>query len=182
VALQKLGAIPITALPQHRYRELEQFARLSEAVACVVPGRAKDVDFRQIVDRVRASAPTLRLAVIDGVASEGFLSLADLLDREPTATTADLDTIAIDPDDPAVFQLSGGTTGIPKLIPAPTTTTPSTPAWRCRCATSGTATPCSTCCRSPTTSPWRARGCKGSGSRAPGWWCTRPPAARRCSR
>ena len=117
VALQKLGAIPIMALPQHRYRELEQFARLSEAVACVVPGRAKDVDFRQIVDRVRASAPTLRLAVIDGVASEGFLSLADLLDREPTATTADLDAIAIDPDDPAVFQLSGGTTGIPKLIP-----------------------------------------------------------------
>jgi 2,3-dihydroxybenzoate-AMP ligase len=28
-----------------------------------------------------------------------------------------LETIAIDPEDPAVFQLSGGTTGIPKLIP-----------------------------------------------------------------
>lgn len=117
VALQKLGAVPIMALPQHRHREIEQFARLSDAVACVVPDRAKDADFREIVDRVRATAPALRLAIVDGVASEGFLSLHDLLDREPQVTAADLAAIVIDPDDPAVFQLSGGTTGIPKLIP-----------------------------------------------------------------
>ena len=113
-ALQKLGAIPIMALPQHRYRELEQFARLSDAVAVVVPGRAKDADFRDIVRRVRTTAPALRLAIVDGEASEGFVSLPDLLEREPVA---ELPAVAIDPDDPAVFQLSGGTTGIPKLIP-----------------------------------------------------------------
>jgi 2,3-dihydroxybenzoate-AMP ligase len=117
VALQKIGAIPIMALPQHRYRELEQFARLSDAVACVVPRRVKDADFRDIVERVRASAPWLRLAIVDGPATPGFLSLGDLLDREPVATAGDLAAVAIDPDDPAVFQLSGGTTGIPKLIP-----------------------------------------------------------------
>ena len=117
VALQKLGAIPIMALPQHRYREIEQFARLSEAVACVVPDRAKDADFREIVSRVRAKAPSLRIAIVDGPASDGFLSLRDLLERDPTATAEDLAAIVIDPDDPAVFQLSGGTTGIPKLIP-----------------------------------------------------------------
>jgi 2,3-dihydroxybenzoate-AMP ligase len=117
VALQKIGAIPILALPQHRYRELEQFARLSEAVACVVPDKAKDADFREIVDRVRATAPSLRLAMVDGPASEGFLSLRDLLDAEPTTSAAELAAIAIDPDDPAVFLLSGGTTGVPKLIP-----------------------------------------------------------------
>jgi 2,3-dihydroxybenzoate-AMP ligase len=117
LALQKIGAVPIMALPQHRYREIEQFARLSDAVACVVPDRAKDTDFREIVDRVRATAPAVRLAIVDGPESEGFLSLRALLDREPTVTAADLDAIVIDPDDPAVFQLSGGTTGIPKLIP-----------------------------------------------------------------
>src|SRR5262249_21896355 len=31
--------------------------------------------------------------------------------------TRELDGIVIDPDDPCVFQLSGGTTGVPKLIP-----------------------------------------------------------------
>jgi 2,3-dihydroxybenzoate-AMP ligase len=117
LALQKLGAIPIMALPLHRYREIEQFARLSDAVACVVPDRAKDADFREIVDRVRTTAPSLRLAIVDGPASDGFLSLRDLMDREPTATADDLAAIEIDPDDPAVFQVSGGTTGIPKLIP-----------------------------------------------------------------
>ena len=117
VALQKLGAIPIMALPQHRYREMEQFARLAEAVACVVPDRAKDADFREIVTRVRDTAPSLRLAIVDGPASDGFLSLRDLLEKEPETTAADLAAIDIDPDDPAVFQLSGGTTGIPKLIP-----------------------------------------------------------------
>ena len=117
LALQKIGAVPIMALPQHRYREIEQFARLSDAVACVVPDRAKDSDFREIVDRVRATAPAVRLAIVDGPESEGFLSLGALLERESTATAADLAAIVIDPDDPAVFQLSGGTTGIPKLIP-----------------------------------------------------------------
>ncbi|HEY9378559.1 MAG TPA: AMP-binding protein [Jiangellaceae bacterium] len=117
LALQKIGAIPIMALPQHRFRELEQFARLSEAAACVVPERAKDADFREIVDRVRATAPSLRLAIVDGPGSQGFLALRELLDREPVTTPADLARIEIDPDDPAVFQLSGGTTGIPKLIP-----------------------------------------------------------------
>jgi 2,3-dihydroxybenzoate-AMP ligase len=117
VALQMLGAVPIMALPQHRYREVEQFVRLAGAVACVVPRRAKDADFREIVTRVRRTAPTLRLAVVDGPASEGFLSLGELVEREPAATSAEVTRTAIDPDDPAVFQLSGGTTGIPKLIP-----------------------------------------------------------------
>ena len=117
VALQKLGAVPIMALPQHRYREMEQFARLAEAVACVVPDRAKDADFRDIVTRVRTTAPSLRLAIVDGPASDGFRSLRELLEREAESTAADLAAIRIDPDDPAVFQLSGGTTGIPKLIP-----------------------------------------------------------------
>jgi 2,3-dihydroxybenzoate-AMP ligase len=117
VALQQLGAIPIMALPQHRYREIEQFARLAEAVACVVPGRAKDADFREIITRVRRTVPGVRLALVDGPAPDGFRSLRELIDREPVASTADLAAITIDPDDPAVFQLSGGTTGIPKLIP-----------------------------------------------------------------
>ena len=117
VALQRIGAIPIMALPQHRYREMEQFARLAEAVACVVPDRARDADFREIVTRVRDTAPSVKLAIVDGPASSGFLSLADLLDSEPETTAAELAAIRIEPDDPAVFQLSGGTTGIPKLIP-----------------------------------------------------------------
>ena len=117
LALQKLGAIPIMALRQHRYRELEQFVRLSGAVACVTPVRTGDIDHPGIVTRVQAESPWLRLKIVDGEAPDGFVALADLLAATPEASDADVRALRIDPDDPAVFQLSGGTTGIPKLIP-----------------------------------------------------------------
>ena len=44
-------------------------------------------------------------------------AIAELIERAPSRPASDLTAIKIDPTDPAVFQLSGGTTGIPKLIP-----------------------------------------------------------------
>jgi 2,3-dihydroxybenzoate-AMP ligase len=116
-ALQKIGCIPIMALPAHRYREMNQFAGLSGAAACVTPDRARDYDFRESVARMRHAHATLRLGIILGDAPPGFLSLRELIERPPRNQASDLDAIVIDPEDPAVFQLSGGTTGVPKLIP-----------------------------------------------------------------
>ncbi len=122
-ALQRIGAIPIMALPSHRYRELRQFTALSSAVAAAAPARVKDANFDEIHRRVRADNPQLRLSILQGgppEPAEGYISLEQLHERQPTQhTAADLERIAgqIDPDAPAVFQLSGGTTGVPKLIP-----------------------------------------------------------------
>ncbi|HEX9788511.1 MAG TPA: AMP-binding protein, partial [Candidatus Binatia bacterium] len=116
-ALQKIGCMPIMALPTHRYREMSQFTELSGAVACATPDRARDFDYRDLVARIRQANPALRFGLILCDAPPGFLSLQALIERPSRSTPADLQTIAIDPDDPAVFQLSGGTTGIPKLIP-----------------------------------------------------------------
>ena len=52
-ALQKIGCIPIMALPTHRYREMSQFVELSGAVACVTLDRSKDFDYRDLVSRIR---------------------------------------------------------------------------------------------------------------------------------
>jgi 2,3-dihydroxybenzoate-AMP ligase len=116
-ALQKIGCIPILALPSHRYREMSQFAKISGAVACATSDRAKDFDYRGLVDRLRQANPALRLGIILGETPANFLSLSELVERPSRRTAADLQKISIDPEDPAVFQLSGGTTGIPKLIP-----------------------------------------------------------------
>src|SRR5499427_9663042 len=122
-ALQRIGAIPIMALPSHRYRELRQFTGLSGAVAAATPARAGDADFDVLHRRVRADNQNLRLSILQGgppEPAEGYISLEQLHERQPTQhTTADLERIAgqIDPDAPAVMQLSGGTTGVPKLIP-----------------------------------------------------------------
>jgi 2,3-dihydroxybenzoate-AMP ligase len=116
-ALQKIGCIPIMALPTHRYREMSQFAELSGAVACVAPDRSKDFDYCALVSRIRQANPTLRFGIILGDAPSGFLSLKDLVERPSRNNRDDIKHLSIDPEDPAVFQLSGGTTGIPKLIP-----------------------------------------------------------------
>lgn len=131
IALQHIGAVPIMALPSHRFREVEQFVRLSGAVALATPASTKDADFRSIFTRVRAEQPSLRLHILQGTeADTGAAGLADAAEpvtvrleelhaRTPQATNSALRalTAGIDAEDPAVFQLSGGTTGIPKLIP-----------------------------------------------------------------
>ncbi|HET8563398.1 MAG TPA: AMP-binding protein, partial [Candidatus Binatia bacterium] len=116
-ALQKIGCIPIMALPTHRYREVSQFVELSGAVACAAPDRVRDFDYRDLIRRIRAASKTLRLGIILGHAPEGFLSLTDLIRRQSKRAPQELENITIDPEDPALFQLSGGTTGIAKLIP-----------------------------------------------------------------
>ena len=116
-ALQKIGCIPIAALVTHRFLEVSQFVRLSGATTCVVPDRVGDFDFREMVERVRAESTTLKFGIVLGEPNPGFASLGELIARKPTRSPEELRRIRIDPCDPAVFQLSGGTTGIPKLIP-----------------------------------------------------------------
>jgi 2,3-dihydroxybenzoate-AMP ligase len=116
-ALQKIGCIPIMTLPIHRFREVSQFVQLSGAVACAASDRAKEFDYREMIRRIRDTSKTLRLGLILGDAPPGFLSLTDLIERPSKRSPEELKQIVIDPEDPALFQLSGGTTGIPKLIP-----------------------------------------------------------------
>ncbi|MGW1786063.1 (2,3-dihydroxybenzoyl)adenylate synthase [Streptomyces sp. NPDC002143] len=119
-ALQKIGAIPVLALPSHRYREIRQFVDIANAVATAVPARHKDFSFVDMARRIAGEAPGLRLNLVQGAEGElpdGYVRLEDLLYREPIAGPDALAAIRIDPDDPALFLLSGGTTGIPKLIP-----------------------------------------------------------------
>ena len=117
LALQKIGAIPVMALPAHRYLEISQFVSIAGAVGCIMPGRYREFDFRDLVRRIRREQPLLRYGIVLGEAGEGFVSLDDLITRKSTRDASELSRIEIAPTDPALFLLSGGTTGIPKLIP-----------------------------------------------------------------
>ena len=117
VALQKIGAIPVLALPPHRFREMSFFVRTSEAVATVTPDAHRDFSFTEMVGRIRAEAPHMKHGIVLGDTPKGFVSLTELIETPPKRSQSDLDGIIIGPTDPALFLLSGGTTGIPKLIP-----------------------------------------------------------------
>ena len=116
-ALQKIGAIPIAALATHRYNEVSQFVDIAQAVACVYPERQSDFAFGPMIARVAEASPCLKFRIVLGPAGPGELSLSELIDRPATLPQSALSGFAADPEDPCIFQLSGGTTGVPKLIP-----------------------------------------------------------------
>jgi 2,3-dihydroxybenzoate-AMP ligase len=116
-ALQKIGGIPIAALATHRYSEVSQFVRIAEAVACVYPERQRDFDFSPMIARIARECPFMRFRIVLGTAQPGELSLTELIERPARLPRSELAKIRLDPTDPCIFQLSGGTTGVPKLIP-----------------------------------------------------------------
>ena len=117
LALQKIGAIPVMALPAHRYLEISQFVQIAGAVGCVMPDKHRDFDFCELVRRIQKEQPQLKYGIVLGEAPNGFVSLDALIDRKASRDASVLANIKIDPTDPALFLLSGGTTGVPKLIP-----------------------------------------------------------------
>jgi 2,3-dihydroxybenzoate-AMP ligase len=124
-ALQKIGAIPIAALVTHRFAEINQFVELSGAAACVYPSSVResgaDYEFAPMISRVQQVQASLKFRIVlaeTGTSlAPGEVSLRDLINKPASLPASRLAEIQIDPTDPCIFQLSGGTTGIPKLIP-----------------------------------------------------------------
>ncbi|MDF1795104.1 MAG: AMP-binding protein [Coxiellaceae bacterium] len=118
-AFQMIGARPILALLNHRYRELRQFVELSGAVAIFTHDKARDCSFIDIVNRIESETDTLKNKFVLGDTAEGFHSIDELIQSASNRDVSELSDIqqTIDPCEPALFLLSGGTTGIPKLIP-----------------------------------------------------------------
>ena len=117
-ALVRVGAIPVMALPPHRQREIGYFLTFTDAVGYAVPGTFGRFDYPALAAEIRQVAPTLRHVFVAGEpCPAGYIALDAV--PEPRHTQADLEvrSTALDPMEPAVFQLSGGTTGLPKIIP-----------------------------------------------------------------
>jgi 2,3-dihydroxybenzoate-AMP ligase len=121
-ALFRVGAWPVFALPAHRDTELRYFAERTEATALITVDRHDRDDHAALAGRVAGVVPSVRHVVVldTGTSSgtgpgagswpAGAVPLAEL-DREPREL-ADPDPAGV-----AFLQLSGGSTGLPKLIP-----------------------------------------------------------------
>ena len=119
-AAVKIGAIPILALPSHRDAEISFFAQFAKARVHVIPSRYRDFSHQEMSREIRKKAPDLQLTLVSGKeVDKDFISITTLLhDKiEERISSEALKPYRPDPMEPAVFQLSGGTTGIPKIIP-----------------------------------------------------------------
>lgn len=119
-ALQKIGVIPILMLPRHREYEISHIAQLTEAVAWILSQEHRGTSYMPIVQSVLNGNPKLKhLIVVRGEGMEGCVSLNALIE-ESDPDDEDLERLAWrrpDPTEVAHMGPTGGTTGLPKVVP-----------------------------------------------------------------
>ncbi|WP_405933317.1 (2,3-dihydroxybenzoyl)adenylate synthase [Streptomyces sp. NBC_00827] len=119
-ALFRIGALPVYALPAHRETEIGYFCSFTEAVAYVIPDKHAGFDHRVLASRVKERTPSLRHVFVVGDPGE-HTALAEVACDPSEVPSGEGDPSGApsgpEPHELAFLQLSGGTTGVPKLIP-----------------------------------------------------------------
>lgn len=119
LACLKAGLIPVCTLPAHREREIEYLGQHTGARAHIVQGDDPKFDLQDFALKTKARIPSMcHLISLRGAPREGVLRAEDLMATEnDEAARALVAKVPRDPFQVVVFQLSGGTTGVPKVIP-----------------------------------------------------------------
>ncbi|EPT8341645.1 TPA: AMP-binding protein [Vibrio vulnificus] len=108
-ALQRLGVVPVLALPAHGLVEIRHFMQLSGARVYIGSNHEKDDKALAIATQLQAELSISIRCYISG----HFGQFSPL----PECDAGDFTPATVDPEHPALFLVSGGTTGLPKLIP-----------------------------------------------------------------
>jgi mycobactin salicyl-AMP ligase len=93
---------------------LGHFASVSQATGLVIADTANGFDYRAMARSLVADHPGLKHILVDGEPEE-FISWRQL--RDSAAAGIEGPIRQTDPSSPALLLVSGGTTGLPKLIP-----------------------------------------------------------------
>ncbi|KAF1697264.1 peptide arylation enzyme [Pseudoxanthomonas jiangsuensis] len=119
IACFKAGLIPVCTLAAHREMEIEYLGVHAAARAHIVQGDDTKFDLPAFALRMKDRIPTMEHVIsLRGDVRDGVHRAEDLvLGIAPDAAKAVVAAVPRDPFQVAVFQLSGGTTGVPKIIP-----------------------------------------------------------------
>lgn len=104
--LFRAGLLPVYALPAQREAEIVHFAHKAEASAYVIGPSPDRFDYLALAHSIMRKAPTLRHVIA-----------ADSLPATGPANGAHRSAHPASPADVAFLQISGGSTGLSKLIP-----------------------------------------------------------------
>ena len=116
LAASRLGVLPIMALPAHREAEIGFFLEHSGAVGYAIAPIYRNFDYAKMAIALKERQPALRFVLTSGdrvVEAPGFLSIRRMIESRVSQRRR----FRADPFDVALFLVSGGTTGLPKLIP-----------------------------------------------------------------
>ena len=120
-ALQKIGAIPVLLIDRYRQFEINHLINLTGATSWIVPSKYKNIDYLPIIQDVLKEHPEVKhVIMVRGSGDQKpFASFERLID-EAQLTEANLVRLADrrpDPTDVAHMGPTGGTTGVPKIVP-----------------------------------------------------------------
>lgn len=119
-ACLKIGVIPVMCLPSHRFTEMSYIASQCEAKGYLIPDVYRKFNYLELAEELRAVVPSLqKVFVTGGKCYAGHILLKQLITNktENMQISATVKENKPDPMEVAVFLLSGGTTGLPKIIP-----------------------------------------------------------------
>ncbi|SNT49345.1 (2,3-dihydroxybenzoyl)adenylate synthase [Rhodococcoides kyotonense] len=105
----RAGIVPVLTLPAHRINEISHLASVSRARGYICHDVAAGFDYRVLAAQLVERVTTVDIVLIEGDPGE----FDAVVDGEPN----DWNDVYAQPDCPALFLVSGGTTGLPKLIP-----------------------------------------------------------------
>ncbi len=119
LACIKAQLIPVCTLAAHREQEIGYLAQHSSACLHVISGADPKFDDLAFARDMQKRAPSLKLIVqAHGPAQPDAPSFPELLDSiSATEARRVIDGLCYDAFQVVFFQLSGGTTGVPKIIP-----------------------------------------------------------------
>jgi mycobactin salicyl-AMP ligase len=109
-------AIPVMCLPGHRAAELGHFAAVGQVTGLLIADAANGFDYRTMARDLVADHSTLKHVIVDGDPGP-FISWTQLCGPDALQDPAQSQAPPADPESPALLLVSGGTTGLPKLIP-----------------------------------------------------------------
>jgi 2,3-dihydroxybenzoate-AMP ligase len=113
-ACLRLGVVPVLAVPGHRKQEIAAVAEHARARAIITAGQVRGFDHEALAHEVAAESRTVEYVFVTADdPTEGSLDLRALClpGTQPLPRLPEPDGTAV-----ALFLLSGGTTGAPKLI------------------------------------------------------------------
>lgn len=111
-AALRIGMRPVMSLPAHRHAEVSHFIQQTDAKLYICADKHLGFDYRSLAQECQRRCPTLQQVIVVGDAGDfdpwpNLPSFKNHMVSKPKITARHV----------AFFQLSGGSTGTPKLIP-----------------------------------------------------------------
>jgi len=119
-ALQKIGAIAVLLIDRYRQYEINHLFKLTGATSWIVPEKFWKTDYLPIIDDVLKDSPGVKhVILVRGGDHKPFLNLEKLIEDGELTDDNLIELAQRRPDPMQVAHMgpTGGTTGLPKVVP-----------------------------------------------------------------